>query len=137
MITTVEKVLFLKGIGLFSAIPGEELAQIALITEEVHHGAGEVLISEGAVGESLYLVAEGRVAVLKGEHQVAELGEREVFGEMALLDPGPRSATVRALTDVTLLTIRGEDFGDIMAEKREIARAVIQVLTRRLRAATK
>jgi CRP/FNR family transcriptional regulator, cyclic AMP receptor protein len=137
VITTVEKVLFLKGIDLFSAMPGEDLAQVALVTEELRRGAGEVVIREGEPGESLYLLVEGRVAVLKGDSQVAELGEREVFGEMALLDPGPRSATVRAKTDVTLLTIRSEDFGDIMAEKPEIARGVIQVLTRRLRAATR
>ena len=56
---------------------------------------------------------------------------------MAVLDPGPRSATVKAVADVTLLTIRREDFADIMAERHEIARGIIQVLTRRLRAATR
>ena len=137
MITTVEKVLFLKGIDLFSQIPGEDLAQIALIAEEEERDAGEVVIREGEMGDALYLVVEGRVRVRKGEREVAELGEREVFGEMALLDPAPRSATVEAATDVTLLRIRREDFADVMAEKPDIARGVIQVLTRRLRAATR
>jgi CRP/FNR family transcriptional regulator, cyclic AMP receptor protein len=89
------------------------------------------------VGESIFIVVEGRVQVTKGDKPVAVLSEREVFGEMALLDPAPRSATVKALTDVTLLTIRREDFADIMADRHEIARGVIQVLTRRLRAATR
>jgi CRP-like cAMP-binding protein len=137
MISTVEKVLFLKGIELFSAIPGEDLAQLALVTDEIHREAGHVVIREGEVGESLYLLVDGRVQVLKGERPVAELGEREVFGEMALLDPGPRSATVQTLTDVVMLCIKREDFSDIMAEKNEIARGIIQVLTRRLRAATR
>jgi len=137
MITTVEKVLFLRGIDLFSDLPGEELAQIALITEEAQRPAGAEIIREGEVGESIYIVVEGRVQVTKGDKPVAELSEREVFGEMALLDPAPRSATVKALSDVTLLTIRREDFADIMAERHEIARGVIQVLTRRLRAATR
>jgi len=137
MITTVEKVLFLKGIDLFSDLPGEELAQVALITEEEQRLAGEEIIREGEVGESIFIVVDGRVQVRKADRAVAELGEREVFGEMALLDPAPRSATVKALTDVTLLTIRREDFSDIMAERHEIARRVIQVLTRRLRAATR
>jgi CRP-like cAMP-binding protein len=137
MISTVEKVLFLKGIELFSALPGEDLAQIALVTEELHREAGQVIIREGETGTSLYLLVDGRVEVVKGERPVAELSEREVFGEMALLDPGPRSATVRALTDVTLLGLKGEDFSDIMAERSEIARGIIQVLTRRLRAATR
>lgn len=137
MISTVEKVLFLKGIELFSAIPGEDLAQLALVTDEIHREGGHVIIREGEAGESLYLLVDGRVQVLKGDRPVAELGEREVFGEMALLDPGPRSATVRALTDVVMLCIKREDFSDIMAEKNEIARGIIQVLTRRLRAATR
>ncbi len=137
MITAVEKVLFLKGIDLFSQIPGEDLAQIALIAEEEERDAGEVVIREGEMGDALYLVVEGKVRVRKGEREVAELGEREVFGEMALLDPAPRSATVEALSDVTLLRIRREDFADVMAEKPDIARGVIQVLTRRLRAATR
>jgi CRP/FNR family cyclic AMP-dependent transcriptional regulator len=137
MITTVEKVLFLRGVDLFSNLPGEDLARIALITEEAQHPAGAEIIREGDVGESLYVVVEGRVEVRKGEKRLAELSEREVFGEMAVLDPGPRSATVNAVTDVTLLTIRREDFADIMAERHEIARGIIQVLTRRLRAATR
>jgi CRP-like cAMP-binding protein len=137
MITTVERVLFLKGIDLFAELPGEELAQIALITEEEQKPAGAEIIREGEVGESIYIVVDGRVQVAKGGRPVAELAEREVFGEMALLDPAPRSASVKALTEVTLLTIRREDFADIMAERHEIARGVIQVLTRRLRAATR
>jgi CRP/FNR family cyclic AMP-dependent transcriptional regulator len=137
MITTVEKVLFLRGVDLFSDIPGEDLARIALITEEAQHPAGADIIREGDLGESLYVVVEGRVEVRRGDKRLAELSEREVFGEMAVLDPGPRSATVKAVTDVTLLTIRREDFADIMAERHEIARGIIQVLTRRLRAATR
>jgi len=137
MITTVEKVLFLKGIDLFSAVSGEDLAQIALIAEEEEREGGEVVIREGEMGDALYLVVEGKVRVRKGEREVAELGEREVFGEMALLDPAPRSATVEAVGDSTLLRIRREDFADVMAERPDIARGVIQVLTRRLRAATR
>lgn len=137
MITTVERALFLKGVDLFSAIPGEDLAQIALIAEEEERDAGEAVIREGEMGDALYLVLEGTVRVRKGEREVAVLGEREVFGEMALLDASPRSATVEAISDVTLLRIRRDDFADLMAEKPSIARGVIQVLTRRLRAATK
>jgi CRP-like cAMP-binding protein len=135
MISTVEKVLFLKGIDLFSAIPGEDLAQIALITEELQKDIGEEIIKEGEVGDSLFLVVDGRVKVHKGDKEVAELGEREVFGEMALLDPAPRSASVHAVSDVTLLRIDREDFAEIMAEKHEIAQGVIKVLVRRLRGA--
>jgi CRP-like cAMP-binding protein len=135
VISTVEKVLFLRGAELFAALPGEDLARIALLAEEERRGAGEEVFREGDVADALYLVASGRVKVLRAGAVVADLGERDVFGEMAVLDPAPRSATVRAATDVVLLRIRREDFQDLLAEELEVARAVIRVLARRLRAA--
>jgi CRP-like cAMP-binding protein len=135
VISTVEKVLFLRAAELFAALPGEDLARIALLAEEERRGAGEEVFREGDVADALYLVASGRVKVLRAGAVVADLGERDVFGEMAVLDPAPRSATVRAATDVVLLRIRREDFQDLLAEELEVARAVIRVLARRLRAA--
>jgi len=131
----VEKVLFLRAAELFAALPGEDLARIALLADEERRGAGEEVFREGDVADALYLVASGRVKVLRAGAVVADLGERDVFGEMAVLDPAPRSATVRAATDVVLLRIRREDFQDLLAEELEVARAVIRVLARRLRAA--
>jgi CRP-like cAMP-binding protein len=136
MITTAEKVLFLKGIDLFSALAGEDLAEIAVIAEEIERDAGETIVVEGEPGDALYFVLDGRVRVHRGDTAVAELGAREVFGEMALLDAAPRSASVSALTDVTLLAIGRDDFDDIMRDRPEVAIGVIKVLVRRLRAAT-
>ena len=133
MISTVEKVLFLKSIDLFSQIPGEDLSQIAQITDEVQYEEGDEVFHEGDPGDSLYLVIEGRVRVHRGGAEVAVLGERQVFGEMALLDSEPRSASVLAMTDLTLLKIARDDFTEILAEKAEIAQGIIKVLTRRLR----
>src|SRR5688500_17992407 len=135
MLSTVEKVLFLKSIDLFSQIPGEDLAQVALITHEEAREQGERIFGEGEVGDALYLVVDGRVRVHTEMRDIAELGERECFGEMALLDASPRSATVTALEDVNLLRISREDFQDLLTEKPEIALGIIQVLTRRLRQA--
>ena len=96
MITTVEKVLFLKSIDLFRALPGEELAQIAEIAEEQPFAFGDQVFTEGEPGDALYLVVEGTVKVHQGGKQLAQLGPRDVFGEMAVLDSEPRSATVTA-----------------------------------------
>jgi CRP-like cAMP-binding protein len=65
------------------------------------------------------------------------LGERECFGEMAILDAAPRMATVTAVDTTALLKITREDFQEIMTEKPEIAMGIIKVLTRRLRDATR
>ena len=135
MLTTVEKVLFLKSIDLFSQIPGEDLAQVALIATEEQRDHGEDIFVEGDVGDALYLVIEGKVRVHRQDKTIAELGERECFGEIAILDASPRSATVTAITDVTLLKITREDFEELLQEKHVIAQGIIKVLTRRLREA--
>jgi CRP/FNR family cyclic AMP-dependent transcriptional regulator len=136
VISTVEKVLFLKSIDLFSQIPGEDLARVAQIAEEIEFEAKETVITEGELGDSMYLIVAGRVQVAKGARVVVELGERESVGEMAILDSEPRSATVRTLTPVRALKIEREDFYELLNEKLEIAQGIIKVLTRRLRATT-
>lgn len=135
MISTVEKVLFLKSIDLFTQIPGEDLAQVALITNEEGREVGEEIFAEGEVGDALFIVLDGKVRVHRKEKTIAELGERECFGEMAILDASPRSATVTALTEVSLLKISREDFQELMADKHTLAQGIIKVLTRRLREA--
>ena len=137
MLSTVEKVLFLKSIDLFSQIPGEDLTQVAQVSTEETHEPGEAIFAEGESGDALFLVLDGRVRVHKNDRVIAELGERECFGEMAILDASPRSATVTAITDTNLLKISREDFHEIMNEKPEIAVGIIKVLTRRLRNATR
>ena len=133
MLTTVEKVLFLKSIDLFARIPGEDLAQISLITEEVSFEDGEAIVEEGQLGDALFLVVEGGVRVHRGAREFAHLGAGECFGEMSLLDSAPRSASVSALGEVDCLKIEREDFYDILGEKPEIAQGIIRVLTARLR----
>jgi CRP/FNR family cyclic AMP-dependent transcriptional regulator len=135
MITVVEKVLFLKSVDLFSPLPGEDLARIALICGEETHDAGEEIFAEGASGDALCVVAEGKVRVHRGGRTIAELSEKDCFGEMAILDTEPRSATVTALTEASLLKISREDFQEILVEEPSIALGVIKVLTRRLREA--
>jgi CRP/FNR family transcriptional regulator, cyclic AMP receptor protein len=133
MISTVEKVLFLKSIDLFSQIPGEDLTAVALISSEERRDPGDEIFAEGESGDALYLVIDGKVRVHKQDRVIAELGERECFGEMAILDAAPRSATVTALNETAMLKITREDFQEIMTEKPEIAMGIVKVLTRRLR----
>jgi CRP/FNR family cyclic AMP-dependent transcriptional regulator len=137
MLSTVEKVLFLKSIDLFSQIPGEDLAAIAVISTEEPRDKADQIFAEGDPGDALYFVIDGKVRVHKANRVLAELGERECFGEMSILDASPRSATVTALDDSNLLKITREDFSEIMTEKPEIAQGIIKVLTRRLREANR
>ena len=137
MISTLEKVLFLKGVDLFQDIPGEELSHIAQITDEVEFAPQQTVFTEGEQGDAMYLIVDGHVKVHSGEQIFAELGPRQCFGEMAILDAEPRSASVTALDELSLLKILREDFHEILAQKPQIALGIIQVLTHRLRDANR
>jgi HEAT repeat protein len=136
MLSTLEKVLLLKSIDLFSKVAGEALAQVALISVEESRESGEVIFSEGEQGDALYLVTEGKVRLYRDDKLLMELGERECFGEMALLDSAPRTATVIALNAVNLLKIDRDEFQEILTDKPEVALGIIRVLSSRLRNAT-
>lgn len=136
MLSTVEKVLILKAVDLFSEIPGRDLARIAQVTEELVIGRAESLMKEGELGDSLFILVEGEVEVRKGRQAIAQLGPGECVGEMALLDSEPRSATVRAAEDVRVLRLDRDAFDELMDGHVDIARGVIRVLTRRLRHTT-
>lgn len=136
MLSTVEKTLFLRSVELFRRIPGEELAFVAHIATERDFRQGETLIEEGADGGSMLLIVSGTVSVEKSGTLITELGERECVGEISLLDRAPRSASVIAKSPVRTLEIPHDAFFPLMAEHPEILRAVVSVLTRRLRTTT-
>ncbi len=134
MLTTVEKVLALKKVDVFAATPDETLAAVAGLLEEVPLSAGQAVFEKGDLGECLYLVVDGEVRVHDGENTLSYLGEGDVFGEMALLDAEPRMASVTAAADTLLLRLASEPFFELMDDRPEVARGIIRVLSRRLRA---
>jgi len=133
MITTLEKVLFLKEVSLFKNISSERLAKIATITKEVEFQRQDKIINEGDEGDSLFIIVDGTVSILKGKEKITELGPKDFFGEMAILDSEPRSATVIANTDIVCLMISREDFTEILIDEHEIMLAIIKSLVHRLR----
>lgn len=133
MISSVDKVLFLKRVDLFSQLPGRELLNLAAIAEQVSFAEQSVIFEEGSEGDSLYLILSGQVRVSRAGRHIATLGMRECFGEMAILDRTPRSATVTAMDRVSALRIERDSFYDLLAQKREIALGIIRILVARLR----
>ena len=133
MITSVDRVLFLKGVELFSELPGRELLNLATIADEVDYVIGNDIFREGDPGDALFVIVKGQVEVHRGGRSIAILGARETFGEMAILDSEPRSATVTVLEDVIALQLEREPFFELLATKRQIALGIIRMLTRRLR----
>jgi HEAT repeat protein/ATP/ADP translocase len=137
MLLTVEKVLFLKTAPLFAGLDGEELAALAEIAEEEEFPAGEVIFEEGHPAEHLYITLRGKVEVFhrtgSTEHAIASLGEKECFGEMAILDEEPRSASVKAVAPTQVMKIDKESFAELIHERPQISFAIFRILSSRLR----
>ena len=102
---------------------------------------GEVIIKQGTEGDCLYVIQEGRVAVYDestgSETKVAELGEKEFFGEMGLFEKDVRSATVKALGDAKVLTIDKRNFYSTIQKDPSLAFRLLESMSKRLRRTTK
>jgi HEAT repeat protein len=137
MLLTLEKALFLKSAPIFAEVEGEELAALADIALEHEFSANEIIFEENQAPHHLYLILQGKVEVFRqvNEHErpLATLGERECFGEMAILDDQPRSASVRAVEPTTVLKIDRESFRELIMERPQIAFAIFRILSGRLR----
>ena len=133
MLSTVEKVLILKTVPMFSQTPDNVLADVANLLEQVDVSENEIIFREGDVGDNMYVILDGKVRVHNDERLVNYLIEREVFGEMALLDPEPRSASVTALEATRLFRLNQGSFYKLMEERPEVAMGIIHILTARLR----
>lgn len=129
-----ERTALLRGVGLFAGAPPAALARVAAALAPVRLAAGTPLFAKGDVGDSLYVIASGRVRVHDGDLDFNVLGPGDVVGEMAVLDAEPRSASVTAITAATLLCLDQEHLYTLMGEHAGVARGVIQLLCRNLRA---
>jgi hypothetical protein len=127
------RVHMLKGTALFAETPENVLAAIVPIMQEVTYAAGQEIFAKGTLGTSLFMVCQGEVAIYDGRRHLATFGTGDFFGELALLDAEPRSATAVALSDVVAFRLDQEDFYDVMEERYEVLRTILRVLCQRLR----
>ncbi len=131
----VTRVATLHRVDLFAGIPGRLLVAVAAMSEEVRVDAGSTIIEEGAVEDHLFVVVEGRVRVHRDDTTLVELGPGSIVGELAVLVPEPRSATVTALDATLLLTVRKPVLDELLLDWPELANGVIASLVAKLRAA--
>jgi CRP-like cAMP-binding protein len=101
--------------------------------EQLSFRAGEVVFEAGTTGTELYIVKSGSVGIRLGDNVVETVPEGGVFGEMALIDASPRSATAVAMTDATLVPVGEKQFLFMVSEAPYFALSVMRVLARRLR----
>lgn len=122
-------------VPLFHGLSAKALGRVAKTAEEVTLRAGSVIAEEGEPGDTFYLLVDGAAVVSRKSKKIATLGTGDFFGEMSLLDEGPRSATVELTRDSTLLVVHRAGFLGIIAEMPEVARKLLGGLAARLREA--
>jgi len=135
--TTSEIVEHLAKVPIFSGCSKKELQTIAKQVREIEHEAGHVIASEGEPGAGLFVIDEGEADVTIGGRKVNHMKAGDFFGEMALLDGGPRTATVTATTDIKLYALTEWVFRGLIAEHPGIAMQTLETMAGRLRGATK
>src|SRR6185503_18809463 len=129
----IEKVLVLKSLNLFKDTPENILADLAPLMKEMQYEQGTEIFKEGETGDCMYIIQQGNIKIHKGNTTLAILKEKEVFGELSLLDADTRSASATADTDCILYKIDQEPFYELMDERPEVAKGFIKILCQRLR----
>jgi CRP/FNR family transcriptional regulator, cyclic AMP receptor protein len=127
----------LAAVDLFTVLTKKEIKKIHDAGKEVSFQAGRTIVSEGEAGVGFHMILKGKAKVTVNGQLRAMLGPGDYFGEMAIIDRGPRSATVTAESEVQTLGIASWDFMPVLSENFEMCRKIMVELSRRLRSAEK
>jgi CRP-like cAMP-binding protein len=124
----------IRSVPLFSEFGDKELQRVAAIAKEVEFPAGKIIAKQGESGVGFHMIAEGEATVSVDGVDHGTLGPGLYFGEISLLDGGPRSATVTAASDLKTVSLTSWDFNALLDQYPELARTLLIQLCRRLRA---
>ncbi|MDE3204183.1 MAG: cyclic nucleotide-binding domain-containing protein [Acidobacteriota bacterium] len=130
-----KKIEHLSQVKMFSSLNKKELGLVAKASEVVTVPAGTDIVKEGEIGHEFYLIASGSAAVKRNGRKVTTLGPGNYFGEMALLDRGPRSATVTAEEETELVVIGQREFLGVLDEVPTLSYKLLVGMATRLREA--
>ena len=118
----------------FAGLSRGELLELAKVTEDMEVEEGKVLTREGASGSEFFVIVDGEVSVTKDGSDVRTLGPGDFFGEIALLEDTPRTATVMAKTPLRFFVLTRQAFRSMLAHQPEIEEKVTEALQQRVRA---
>ena len=127
------KTVLLQKVPLFRDLSRKQLGQIARLADELDVPAGKRLATAGEIGHELFVIIDGHAVVKIGRGRAARLGPGEFFGEMSLVDGGPRSATVEAATDMRLLVVGRREFWGLLNAAPPLVLKIMATLSRRVR----
>jgi CRP/FNR family transcriptional regulator, cyclic AMP receptor protein len=131
--TTGAPALDLSKIWLFSTSSAKDLRLIRKALEEVTVPAGRLLTEQGTIGREFFLIVDGQASVRRNNRKVATLGPSQYFGELALLDRRPRSASVVSDTEMTLLVLGQRQFNAVLDAVPALSRKLLAAMATRLR----
>jgi CRP/FNR family transcriptional regulator len=133
VVTKKERLERLAAVRLFSGLGKTDLKYLLDIARVVNHDEGHTIMSEGERGAGFHLIIDGEARVVRGGRTAARLGAGDFFGEMAVIDEGPRSASVIAATPLTALYIASWDFRPLVKRRPEMAWKLLLHFTGRVR----
>jgi CRP/FNR family transcriptional regulator, cyclic AMP receptor protein len=117
----------------FSGLSRNELLEVAKVTEDLEVEEGKALTREGQSGSEFFVIVEGEVSVTKDGSEIRTLGPGDFFGEIALLEDTPRTATVTAKTPLRFFVLTRQAFRSLLAHQPELEEKVTKALEERLR----
>ncbi len=137
-VTISDKIMLLRGIDIFESLSVSELAATVSVVEEIDCTPGEIIIQEGTVGDTMYLVIKGEVSVIKdlgeiNEIEIDRIKAGDYFGEMALFEDAVRSVSIRIEEPSRFMVLNKQEFKELVREYPQIALEICKVLSSRIR----
>ena len=123
----------LRRVPLFAGLDRKELELLAKVAKEQRYEPGATIVQAGASGHGLYIIKEGNVSVVRDGQKVASFGPGQFFGEVSVLDGGPRTADVRADTETVCLTLISWEIKPLLMDNAGITYKMLLEMVKRLR----
>jgi sigma-B regulation protein RsbU (phosphoserine phosphatase) len=133
MLSITEKIESLKNIQLFKDVSEDELGKIAEFAQEIQLGDGEILFESGDIGDAIYFILRGQMKAYKSGIELTVLKDNECVGEMAVIDAGPRSASVSSSGNSSLLKLNRNDFYNILQGNINLLQNTLKIILKKLR----
>lgn len=124
----------LADVPLFSSCSNRELQKIARAADEISVDEGREIVTQGATGHEAFIIIDGTARVVRNDQEIATMGPGDYFGELALLDGGPRTASVVATSPMTLLVLGQREFAGLIDEVPGLAHKILTSLAQVVRA---
>jgi CRP-like cAMP-binding protein len=124
----------LRRVPLFAGLDRKELELLARLAKEQHYEPGATIVKSGASGHGLYIIKEGNVSVIRDGQKVASMGPGQFFGEISVLDGGPRTADVKADTETICMTLISWEIKPLLMDNAAITYKMLLEMVKRLRA---